>query len=103
VRGEHLPHPAGDPRNPWEPASAPVDVSLGARRRRIWVGGLKPSFIRSETQRARLAHLLAQPPKGWSDKHVNAPLELPEPFASQREASSLDGESRASDAARRST
>ena len=76
VRGEHLPHPAGDPRNPWSPDEVPVDASLGARRRRIWIGGINPALIRSEGQRARLAQLLAWPPKGWPDKHLSAPLEL---------------------------
>jgi integrase len=74
VRGEHLPHAAGDPRNPWQPESVPVDASLGERRRRIWTGGISPGVIRTEAQRARLAQLLAQPPKGWSAKHASAPL-----------------------------
>jgi integrase len=91
VRGEHLPHPAGDPRNPWPADNVPVDVSLGERRRRIWTGGVNAAVIRTEAQNARLAQLLAQPPKGWSDKHVSGPLRLPEPFASRREAAH-DGE-----------
>jgi hypothetical protein len=72
VRGEHLPHAAGDPRNPWQADNIPVDASLGERRRRIWTGGISSAVIRTEAQRARLAQLLGQAPKGWSRKHAGA-------------------------------
>jgi hypothetical protein len=86
VRGEHLPHAAGDPRNPWQADKVPVDSSLGERRRRIWTGGISSAVIRTEAQRTRLSQLLGQAPKGWSPKHTAAPLRLTEPFASQRAA-----------------
>ena len=86
VCGEHLPHAAGDPRNPWRADNVPVDTSLGERRRRVWTGGINPAIMRTDAQRARLAQLLAQPPKRWSQKHADTPLRLTEPFASVREA-----------------
>ena len=86
ARGEHLPHPDGDPRNPWQRDSIPVDISLGERSRRIWTGGINPAAIRTDIQQSRLAEIVAQPPKGWTEKRVNAPLTLPEPHTSRRAA-----------------
>ena len=61
----------------------PVDLSLGERRRRIWVGGINQALIRSDGQLPATRSNLAFPPNAWSDEHAMAPLELAEPFASQ--------------------
>jgi hypothetical protein len=76
ANGRHLPHPPGDPRNPWPPDAVPVDTSLGPRRRRIAVEGINPTYLCTEPQQRRLAELLARWPKGWSESDCNAPLTL---------------------------
>jgi hypothetical protein len=76
VNVQHLPFPAGDARNPWQPNAVPVDTSLGPRRRRIAVEGINPRYIRTEGQQRRLAELLATWPKRWKETHCRAPLKL---------------------------
>jgi hypothetical protein len=48
-----LPHPDGDPRNPWDAENVPVDESRGPKRRRISLQGIRPGSI-SEAQRESL-------------------------------------------------
>jgi hypothetical protein len=78
ANGQHLPYAAGDPRNPWQPDRAPVDRSLGPRRRRIAVAHINPAFLRTATQQHRLAHILATWPAGWTNRQCMATLTLPD-------------------------
>ena len=79
VNGQHLPFPAGDPRNPWQPGQPPVDITRGPRRRRIAVEHINPAYVRAEAQRRRLAEILALWPTGWKQADCTAPLVLPDP------------------------
>jgi hypothetical protein len=79
---EHIRYSAGHPRHPWKDTVAPVDTSLGERRRRIWVGGINPALIHGPAQE-RLAQILAAFPTGWPEDRARAPLVLPEPYSSQ--------------------
>lgn len=63
IAGERLPHPSGDPRNPWELNDIPVDRAWGPRRTRIWPDRSNPGFL-TESQRDRLEALLARSPAG---------------------------------------
>lgn len=74
ANGEHLPHRLGDPRRPFEPSNLPVDRSLGPRKRRIAVDGIKPGFFRTDDMRTRLAEVLATWPPQWSESQCHAPL-----------------------------
>jgi hypothetical protein len=76
ANGQHLPFPAGDTRNPWQPDAVPVDSSLGPRRRRIAVDGINPNYLFTEPQQRRLAELLARWPKGWTESACRTPLAL---------------------------
>jgi hypothetical protein len=82
---EHIRYPVGHPRHPWKNTVAPVDTSLGERRRRIWVGGINPALIHGPAQE-RLAQILAAFPTGWPEDRAKAPLVLPEPYSSQYDA-----------------
>lgn len=77
VRGTHLPRNPGDPRRPWEPDGIPVDRTLGDRRQRIWLPGVKPGLFSSDLQRASLAELVATWPSGWSKQQCMRPVEIP--------------------------
>jgi len=91
AEGTHLPREPH--RRPWEAGAVPIDDSLGRNFRRIWVPGIQDSFWPSETARQRVAELMRHWPikQGWSrgnspGPRCLAPLELAEPFASEREA-----------------
>ena len=86
--GETLPHPDGDPRNPWDSGQIPIDDSLGVKRRRILVDRLKPAFFGSESERRLRDELLAQWPQGWSREHARAPLDLDCGYADHQDDSS---------------
>jgi len=77
--------PSDSPSWPFTADTPPVDVSRGARRRRVWTGGLTDRAV-SGARRARLERLLSEYPAGWRGQDVVAPLVLPEPYARAREA-----------------
>lgn len=82
LNGQNLPARRQD--RPWEREAIPVDDSLGANYRRIWVGGVNPAFWRTELIEARRDACLAKWPReqGWRDgnepaRRCLAPLALP--------------------------
>jgi hypothetical protein len=77
AKGRHLPYHAGDPRRPWEPDAIPIDQSLGVRRRRIILSGIKPGFFQREGMQRRIAQIRSEWPQGWSERQCKAPLEMP--------------------------
>lgn len=73
-----LPFPAGDARNPWEKDSIPVDESRGARRRRIWLGGIKPSALTAAQREALFECTFGWPQEAnWSHEDCAAELKPP--------------------------
>jgi hypothetical protein len=77
-----LPHRPGHPANPWEADAIPVDSSLGRRRRRLWLRGIKPSALTPE-QLEFANELTSRWPRGWSRADREAPLVLGPPFDQQ--------------------
>ena len=73
-----LPHKRGHPRNPWERDAIPVDESRGSRRRRIWLGGIKPTALTNH-QVKDLEGICCRWPREqkWSPEDCQAPLRLP--------------------------
>ena len=89
AKGEHL--PSRPDRRPWEPDQIPVDFSLGANYRRIWVPGVNERFWQTRTRREAVDDVLSRWPKeqGWTTKDGEPtarclrPLRIPAPWGTQ--------------------
>jgi hypothetical protein len=68
ANSEHL--PTRRDKRPWEPGQAPIDTSLGANYRRIWIPAVNEAFWRTALMREALAERLAHWPleQGWTTK-----------------------------------
>jgi hypothetical protein len=79
ARGESLPYPDGDPRNPWSTHPLPVDSSRGPRRKRVPVGALNSAFVSTPQQKSCLAEVLSGYPQRWARTDCTTPLVFPCP------------------------
>jgi hypothetical protein len=69
--------PANPRKRPWPSAEeAPIDHTLGPKRRRIAVTGINPLLLDSELKRERLAETQARSPEGWTEEQAAAPLRI---------------------------
>ncbi len=69
--------PANPRKRPWPSAEgAPIDHTLGPKRRRIAVTGINPLLLDSELKRERLAETQARNPEGWTEEQAASPLRI---------------------------
>lgn len=73
--------PKAEHKRPWPTlADAPVDDSLGTKRRRIGLIGVnQPQIFDTDLKRQRLAEIRATWPAGWAEEHCLAPLQFGTP------------------------